>query len=218
VREGLSEGELVVVNGNFKIDSAIQILAKQSMMSPAGGVQLSGHNHGTQQQKSATEGEEEKLESFETSETFKSQLDGVYSAYFMMHQALSQDDLNGAQDSAKELLSSLNNVDMKLLEGSAHLAWMKEHKSITGSAQRIAESKGIENARSAFISLSESLYKTVKQFGTSGEQPVLRFYCSMAAEGKGTHWLQNKTGVENPYYGSAMFSCGEQVETISPGS
>jgi Cu(I)/Ag(I) efflux system membrane fusion protein len=34
VREGLSEGELVVVNGNFKIDSAIQILAKPSMMSP----------------------------------------------------------------------------------------------------------------------------------------------------------------------------------------
>ena len=40
----------------------------------------------------------------------------------------------------------------------------------------------------------------------------------MAAEGKGAYWLQNKTGVENPYYGSAMFSCGEQVETISPAS
>jgi len=37
VREGLKEGELVVVNGNFKIDSAIQILAKPSMMSPEGG-------------------------------------------------------------------------------------------------------------------------------------------------------------------------------------
>jgi Cu(I)/Ag(I) efflux system membrane fusion protein len=34
VREGLIEGELVVVNGNFKIDSAIQILAKPNMMSP----------------------------------------------------------------------------------------------------------------------------------------------------------------------------------------
>lgn len=34
VREGLEEGELVVVNGNFKIDSAVQILAKPSMMQP----------------------------------------------------------------------------------------------------------------------------------------------------------------------------------------
>lgn len=36
VLEGLEEGEQVVVNGNFKIDSAIQILAKSSMMSLEG--------------------------------------------------------------------------------------------------------------------------------------------------------------------------------------
>lgn len=35
VEEGLTEGEQVVVNGNFKIDSALQIQAKPSMMSPA---------------------------------------------------------------------------------------------------------------------------------------------------------------------------------------
>ena len=35
VREGLQEGERVVVNGSFKIDSAAQILAKPSMMQPA---------------------------------------------------------------------------------------------------------------------------------------------------------------------------------------
>ena len=34
VKEGLSEGEIVVANGNFKIDSALQIQAKPSMMSP----------------------------------------------------------------------------------------------------------------------------------------------------------------------------------------
>jgi Cu(I)/Ag(I) efflux system membrane fusion protein len=37
VGKGLQEGEKVVVNGNFKIDSAIQILAKASMMEYAGG-------------------------------------------------------------------------------------------------------------------------------------------------------------------------------------
>jgi membrane fusion protein, copper/silver efflux system len=34
VKEGLAEGEVVVTNGNFKIDSALQIQAKTSMMSP----------------------------------------------------------------------------------------------------------------------------------------------------------------------------------------
>ncbi len=38
VLKGLEEGERVVVRGNFKIDSAMQILAKPSMMSPKGGV------------------------------------------------------------------------------------------------------------------------------------------------------------------------------------
>jgi Cu(I)/Ag(I) efflux system membrane fusion protein len=37
VKEGLAEGELVVTNGNFKIDSALQIQAKPSMMNPQGG-------------------------------------------------------------------------------------------------------------------------------------------------------------------------------------
>jgi Cu(I)/Ag(I) efflux system membrane fusion protein len=45
VKEGLQEGELVVVNGNFKIDSAVQIVAKPSMMNPYGGNVSKGHNH-----------------------------------------------------------------------------------------------------------------------------------------------------------------------------
>ena len=37
VRSGLKQGELVVTNGNFKLDSALQISAKPSMMTPEGG-------------------------------------------------------------------------------------------------------------------------------------------------------------------------------------
>jgi len=37
VERGLAEGERVVVNGNFKIDSALQIQARPSMMLPEGG-------------------------------------------------------------------------------------------------------------------------------------------------------------------------------------
>jgi len=47
VREGLKEGELVVVNGNFKIDSAAQILAGTSMMNAnRDGPVLSHQDHG----------------------------------------------------------------------------------------------------------------------------------------------------------------------------
>ena len=43
VKEGLAEGEIVVTNGNFKIDSALQIQAKPSMMSPEGHEMPAGH-------------------------------------------------------------------------------------------------------------------------------------------------------------------------------
>ncbi|MCH7687676.1 MAG: efflux RND transporter periplasmic adaptor subunit [Planctomycetes bacterium] len=46
VYDGLQEGEIVVTNGAFKIDSAMQILARPSMMSPGGGSAPSSHHHG----------------------------------------------------------------------------------------------------------------------------------------------------------------------------
>ena len=46
VREGLQEGEQVVVNGAFKIDSSLQIQGKPSMMAPADGtMEMKGHVH-----------------------------------------------------------------------------------------------------------------------------------------------------------------------------
>ena len=49
VKSGLAEGEVVVTNGNFKIDSALQIQAKPSMMNPEGGM-IPGHDHGKENQ------------------------------------------------------------------------------------------------------------------------------------------------------------------------
>ena len=50
VRSGLREGEKVVVHGNFKIDSALQIMAKPSMMNPSGDGTTSQHQHGNAKQ------------------------------------------------------------------------------------------------------------------------------------------------------------------------
>ncbi len=45
VLDGLEAGEQVVVNGNFKIDSQVQILGKSSMMSIEGGHRADAHHH-----------------------------------------------------------------------------------------------------------------------------------------------------------------------------
>jgi Cu(I)/Ag(I) efflux system membrane fusion protein len=46
VKSGLKEGEEVVTHGGFKIDSALQIQAKPSMMNPQGGTAPPEHSHG----------------------------------------------------------------------------------------------------------------------------------------------------------------------------
>ena len=93
---------------------------------------------------------------------------------------------------------------------------MNEEKSIEQSAGGLATAKDIAKAREAFALLSESLIAVAKRFGTTGQEPVLRFHCPMAFDGRGADWLQDKPGTENPYFGAAMFKCGTKTETIVP--
>jgi len=211
VREGLAEGELVVVEGNFKIDSAVQILAKPSMMNPEGGGQAPGHDHGGHK---AVAGKA--AGPFKVPAKFKEQLDGVYTAYFDVSTAYSLDDVIRARDGAKAVIAALKSVDMTLLGSDAHLAWMKLSMKIEKSAGVISAA-GIKPGRKAFEPLSEAVTEAVLSFGASGNQPVIRFHCPMAFDWKGADWLQNRTGVENPYFGSEMYRCGTEEETIVKG-
>ena len=210
VREGLEEGEMVVVNGNFKIDSALQIQAKPSMMSPEGGAPPPGHQHGGPSGLAAPE-------PFEVPDAFKAQLDAVLSAYFDIHRALSNDDLDLARDAAATFSQALAGVDMMLLKEPAHSAWMKEMKELQTSATSLTNAEDIEKARTAFALLSETTAAAAGTFGTSGAQPVLRFHCPMAFGNRGADWLQNDPDTANPYFGAAMLRCGEQTEVIAPG-
>ena len=70
----------------------------------------------------------------------------------------------------------------------------------------------------AFETLSTVVARTVKSFGSTGATPIYRFHCPMAFDNKGADWLQRKHGTENPYFGSAMFKCGSEEETLVEGN
>jgi len=213
VREGLSEGELVVVNGAFKIDSAVQILAKPSMMNPEGGGAPAGHHHGAPPAAAPGGG----AESYGVPGAFTNQLDHVFMAYFAVQQALSHDTLDGATKGAEQMARALEAVDMGLLDGPAHNAWMRELGPLADKVDRLAGSKDIDGARRGFDLLSLSLIRVAKTFDPPATGPVRLMECSMAFDNRSARWLQNKPGVENPYFGSAMFKCGEELEVIHPG-
>ncbi len=81
VRKGLEEGDRVVSNGAFKIDSALQIQAKPSMMNP-----------------------EEQEPEQELPEIDPQMLPELLPGYFAMQTALAADDLDAAKGSAQRLM------------------------------------------------------------------------------------------------------------------
>ncbi len=227
VLNGLAEGERVVVSGNFKIDSAMQIMAEPSMMSPDSGQAAPSQDAGHEQHRGHTKSDRMPSPRQDLDEpgglklnippAFATEFGPVLKAYLKTQDALSHDKHKQAQDAATELGKALAGVDMSLLTGQAHVAWMKEAEGMTKAANGITASADIQKARVAFALLSESMIVAAKCYGTDLET-VHRFHCHMAFGNRGGDWLQRKDKTENPYFGSAMFRCGVKKETIGQRS
>ena len=195
VREGLAEGELVVTKGNFKIDSALQIEAKPSMMSPAAG-------------------QEQVQEMPEVPGAFREQIWGVVEKYLSLHRALAGDDKDGAVTAAQAAIGTLSAVDMSLLSGKPHELWMKRSDAINKALSGIKDAGQIEAARQGFEQLSNEMIAVVKQFGIPENRSLHRIHCPMAFNNKGADWLQGNADTLNPYFGASMLKCGQVTEVV----
>lgn len=201
VREGLQEGERVVTNGNFKIDSALQILAKPSMMNPVPTTSTS---------------DEKTQESAEIApEAFQKQLAGVLDAYLQVQDALAGDSLPKAKEGASKTRSALTVVDTSLLKGDAHMKWMASLENMNSALNRIEQASGIEAARESFELLSTSLADAVARFGVGANTQVYRIHCPMAFNSKGADWIQKDQDVRNPYFGASMLTCGSVTADLT---
>jgi Cu(I)/Ag(I) efflux system membrane fusion protein len=206
VRGGLSEGELVVVKGAFKIDSSLQIMAKPSMMSPKAAepmVEKSGLIH-----KGPAPGVPR------ISDTFRKQLSNVFGDYFAMQQALADDNVQLAIESVKKASEALKGVDMKLLSGQDHDKWMKFSVELESTLSSAIESKDIKLFREDFYLLSQQLAKIAKHFGSPGDSALYILHCPMAFDNKGAQWLQDNEQTSNPYFGQMMLRCGGVEEVV----
>ena len=224
VLDGLEEGEVVVVHGNFKIDSAMQLVAKPSMMNPAGGGPAPTHDHGhATRDPVALELPEPRTEvravvsPLKVPDDFRTQLAPLYASYVDIQAALSKDDPDGAKRAASTLKDALSKPDMSLLSSDAHNIWMKEQRQMISTVCQIAGEDNIDRARFAFALLSEQFIAVAKRFGAA-DSALHRFHCPMAFDGRGADWLQTKERIENPFFGSAMFRCGTLEESITPAT
>ncbi len=233
VKEGLKKGEMVVVEGNFKIDSAIQILAKPSMMNPTGGGPAPRHQHGGPEGGSAPAPKAPRLDpdngkhsghssveesvKMELPSGFRTQLARFYESYLGLPEALANDDLEAARVAAEETMAALGAVDMKLLEGHAHMEWMKRWAQLK-QAGKLFEGADLEGMRKGLTEFSAQLPETAKQFGLGGDEDLYVLRCPMASNGQGAIWLQRDKTTRNPYYGREMPTCGSVIETLASQS
>lgn len=206
VRGGLREGERVVTRGNFKIDSALQIQARPSMMS----AEQPGSGEATSMPAAATA----PAAGLEVPAAFAAQFGRVLGAYLAVGEALARDDVAGAIAAAGQARAALKEVDMALLSGEAHEAWMESAGALDAALGELVGAADIEAARKAMATVSELMIVAAKRFGPGGGAPLVRLHCPMAFDGRGADWLQRDRAVHNPYFGSAMPLCGEVVETI----
>ena len=216
VLDGLSEGERVVTEGNFAIDSDLQIKGKRSMMSPSGGQPAGGHqHHGLEPKKQTGPGKQPTgAAKPDIPMAFQGQFAKVIAAYFTISSELAGDNFKKAAAAAETARSALAAADMTLLDGDAHASWMKALSRLKPPLDAMAKAEEIAGLRAQFAKLSNELAPVIKHFGIGQAEPVYMVKCPMAFENRGATWLQKDKSVRNPYFGSQMLTCGSVIETI----
>jgi Cu(I)/Ag(I) efflux system membrane fusion protein len=219
VATGLEEGEVIAANGVFKIDAAAQLAGKPSMMNPEGGEVSLGHDHGTmsagtEEDHAEHQDMEMNPQEVEINAKFKEQLQVVYNTYILMKDAFVASKADEVSQHARNLKSVLENVDMGLLEGAAHMKWMTQLDKMNAEIDNISNNSDIGKQRLSFAKFNDTFYESLKTFGLH-HGTVYYQYCPMANSDTGAYWFSNIKEIENPYFGEMMLSCGETRETLN---
>jgi Cu(I)/Ag(I) efflux system membrane fusion protein len=198
VISGLESGDRVVTNGAFKIDSALQIQAKPSMMNPSGGGQNPGHNHGGEAPKSGQvdHSQHKGMTMLEISDELAPKL---LSPYLAMQSALASDALDTAKAQAKDM--------MKVMGHSGALPELLHNMLAAATLEAFR--------KPYFETLSNTMIAAVKANPDAFAGGLYLMHCPMVYEDRGADWLQSDQKLMNPYYGSMMLHCGELKEAIN---
>ncbi len=289
VDHGLDEGELVVTQGAYKLDSELQIQARPSMMNPNAGLVERPAGQAPQQ--------------------ILAQWPPVLRAYGELEQAVVDRDDEQARNHLNAMLSALEKMKTDQLQPKELALWkefsMRLHNTLAAVSAADASSLGqirrqmmetgrftglpyqaipaakidpawvvpLQNATRAYLNITrplaedkagpasealptlleaiaelpddpdkEQLLTATRQLQKTTELKALRkklppvskhlialvrkhginqlgnlyvVHCPMANGGQGADWLSTIPEVQNPYFGSGMYNCGDVTDTLS---
>ena len=133
----------------------------------------------------------------------QSQPSQLLTYYYGIKNALIAGNADAASASATEFLKAVNGTDSKIIVQDKLTALQKD-------AGAVEQMKDIKHQREHFASLSANMLAVAKADKLSSE-PIYAMYCPM----KKSYWLSSDKTIKNPYFGTAMPTCGKVTETIN---
>jgi len=197
VSSGLIIEDRVVTNGAFKIDSALQIRAKPSMMNPQGGGPTPGHDHGDAAPTTGpSEHSDRILLEFDSAAT-----KSILPHYFALQSALAADSMDGTKEALREMMA------------------VTGHSGPAGDlVHTMLEADSLDGIRRPhFETLSNALIESVSNLDNAFEGSLFQMHCPMVYPDRGADWLQRDNQLKNPYFGAMMLTCGEVKGTWDEG-
>ncbi len=195
VAQGLEEGDQVVTHGAFKIDSALQIQAKPSMMNPAKMEMNKPAEASTPSaiKREAMEPDDGKIH-LSTEQAVE-----LLEPYLKLQDALASDDLSAAKAALKPMMSITGHTSP-----AAHLI---HGMMAAGSLDTLR--------RPTFDELSRAMIAAFKTDPTAADHTLYVMHCPMVYTDHGADWIQTEEPLRNPYFGAMMSGCGETLEILS---
>ena len=135
-------------------------------------------------------------------ESSKNQSGQLLSIYYDIKDALVSGNAATASAKAGDFVKAINSMDTKIVGEASREALLKD-------VTVISNSKDLKEQRVIFAPFSDNMIALAKTVKLSTD-PVYQQYCPM----KKASWLSGQQTIKNPYYGSAMLTCGSVKATF----
>jgi membrane fusion protein, copper/silver efflux system len=208
VLDGIKEGERVVTEGNFKIDSELQIRGRPSMMAGEGAWERKGSGSLVRDEAARVKARTD------VPAGFGEQVAKLAKAYLDLAVALAGDDFEKSRAAASAMDDLLHQFDSSALPEEAASAWKLLETEMHKPLHAMREVADIAALREQLVPLTQHTEHAVVAFGAGQVGKLYVAHCPMAFGNTGASWLQADEDIANPYFGARMFHCGDIERTL----
>lgn len=129
--------------------------------------------------------------------------------YLAVKNALVNNEESKAAKASGRITELVKNFDKSFLTSDQKKVYDGIEDDLKEQAAQISKNK-IDGQREHFSTLSKDVYSLVKAFGTD----IALYHDQCPMYNNGSMWLSETKEIRNPYYGSAMMTCGSVVEVV----